>query len=283
VVFFWSKRLLRETTKELLKYRYGEKEIMASFEGITNMRTIFTLVSILGDEEVGAKAAIILGRIKSPKSFSPLMDALTTGNPNARRNAAWVLGELGDQRAVPALIEILKNKYMDVNLLRNVAQALGKLKSESSIIPLIKALENKNIRWNVAQALGEIKSKEVLRLLLNNINHKDRGVRLGVVWALRILRSEEALIPLVKALDDPDEEVAKGAAWALRQFPSERALNKLALEFVKSSSNTRNHLIYILKKFGNRNTIRTLRELSENASPEVRYDIERAIKAIKNR
>lgn len=273
----------KDLAKELLKAHYTDKKVMLSFGKVTEVTTIFTLVNLLEDEEVGARAAIILGKIKSEKSFSPLMNALTRGSPNARRNAAWALGELGDAQAVPALVEIIENKYSDVNLLQNAVQALGKIKSVSAITPLIKALENKDIRWSAAQALGEIGSKEVLRALLNNIEHENRGIRLGVTWALHILKSERTIMPLIRALDDEDEEVAKGAAWALQQFTSEEALSKLAEGFIKSTRRAREHITYIFRKIGTKNTIKELHELSLNVSEEIRCDIERAIKAIKER
>jgi HEAT repeat protein len=77
-----------------------------------------------------------------------------------RIGAATGLGQLGDRRAVPALIETLKDGIAQVR--RHAARALGMLGDDSAAEPLY-ALENdpdKSVRDEVALALKKLRHRE---------------------------------------------------------------------------------------------------------------------------
>lgn len=70
----------------------------------------------------GQEAARALVRIGSA-SFDPLLKTLTGAGPTGRRHAAWALGALHDQRAVPLLTSSLKDS--DARVREQAAWAIG--------------------------------------------------------------------------------------------------------------------------------------------------------------
>ena len=75
-----------------------------------------------------------------------------------QQKASWVLGEIGDSRAVEPLIKALGNKSQDASARVYAADALGKIGDSRAVESLIKALgdESSDVRENAAKALGKI-------------------------------------------------------------------------------------------------------------------------------
>src|SRR5262245_24407823 len=90
-----------------------------------------------GDEHpitAGQEAARALVRIGSA-SFDPLVKALESTGATTRRNAAWALGALDDQRAVAPLIGALRDT--DDQVREQGAWALGVLDDARAVQPLV--------------------------------------------------------------------------------------------------------------------------------------------------
>ena len=100
------------------------------------------LVEAFGDKEatVRQEAATALSSYNSPAAFDALKAALLSNGENqrfVRQYAAEALGKLGDRRAVPFLIEALRDES---ELVRPaVATALGQLGQTIAIEPLQRA------------------------------------------------------------------------------------------------------------------------------------------------
>lgn len=112
--------------------------------------TVEEAIAHLSHEELGRRyyAAWWLGRFKvqEPRAVDALLKALEDesdrtedGGYPLRRNAARALGKLGDQRAVPALINCLASD--DYYVRESAAQALETLENKSCIPALMKLLE----------------------------------------------------------------------------------------------------------------------------------------------
>ncbi|GBC98349.1 hypothetical protein HRbin17_00851 [bacterium HR17] len=69
----------------------------------------------------------LMGRLKTRRAVSTLLEGLKDPNPRVRAMAAWALGEIGDRRAIAALQAALSDNSADVR--REAALALGKLKA----------------------------------------------------------------------------------------------------------------------------------------------------------
>jgi HEAT repeat protein len=103
-----------------------------------NDRAILPLVTALDDPEISQAAAeALLGF--GPKAVGPLMEALKSGNGDARERAAFALGELRDKRATEPLILVMQTD--DVYAVRTAAAtALGQLKDARAVWVLVATL-----------------------------------------------------------------------------------------------------------------------------------------------
>ncbi len=111
--------------------------------------TIETAIARLQSADTGDRyyASWWLGRfrVNSPAAVDALMatladesDRTPDGGYPLRRNSAKALGKLGDQRAVPALIDCLT--CADYYVRESAAQSLGKLGNPAAVAPLMQLL-----------------------------------------------------------------------------------------------------------------------------------------------
>src|SRR6185503_3704320 len=91
----------------------------------------------------GEQAAAALVAIGT-RAFQPVLSALGSTTWAARRNAAWALGALDDQRAVSALVAALKDREPGVR--EQVAWALGAIDDADAVPALVGALKDSDPR-----------------------------------------------------------------------------------------------------------------------------------------
>ena len=170
-----------------------------------------------GDEQAitaGQESARALVRI-GIASFDPLTKALAGARPTARRNAAWALGALDDQRAVTPLITALRD---DEQIVREQASwALGALDDMRAVKPLIGTLRDTSpaVRRQAAWALGAIDDAGAVDALVAALKDADPRVREQAAWALGAIGDGRASTGLSLALRDDESRVRRQAAWAL--------------------------------------------------------------------
>jgi len=188
-------------------------------------RAVPTLLEIVehaatGDgswEQTGRSAVDALGTIGDPAAVEPLMTVMESGSPALRGSAAWALGKLGDERAVPLLIDALD----DPEVHYSAAQALGLLRAAEAVDRLCEIAGDKeaptNVRRMVIEALGQIgepKACEALVALLGK--DEEEKLRKEAATSLGALGDAEAVDPLLNALvHDPKWAVGEAAAAAL--------------------------------------------------------------------
>ena len=162
----------------------------------------------------GQEAARALVRIGSA-SFDPLLKRLTSAGPTGRRNAAWALGALDDQRAVPSLIAALKDAEMAVR--EQASWALGALDDARAVQPLMGALRDASpaVRRQSAWALGALDAAAAVDVLVSALKDADPRVREQAAWALGAIGDNRASSGLSIALADSEARVRRQAAWAI--------------------------------------------------------------------
>jgi len=105
---------------------------------LRNERAIPPLVALLGNPAVNQAAAEALLGFGS-HAVGPLLEVLQMGNGEARRAAAFALGELRDKRAVEPLILVMQTD--EVYAVRaSAATALGQLKDSRAVWVLVATL-----------------------------------------------------------------------------------------------------------------------------------------------
>jgi HEAT repeat protein len=136
------------------------------------------------DEGTRQSAAYTLGKLRAAKAADPLFRALSD-SATVRRAAAFALADIGDSRAVAALISILKDIY--INEARDVSKALAKFgdPAESALIVAV--------------------------------HDSDERTRLNAIRALSFFRSVRAADALTPLLHDPSKAVRDEASDALER------------------------------------------------------------------
>ena len=208
----------------------------------------------LGDER-GFRAIVVELKDTGPRAVSEARPGSKSSSITSDRYyAVHVLGQLGDKRAVPILLEYLSDETIDYQ----VAIVLGQLGDKRAIPPLKKMLQHEDprrrisvacgltklgdpvglpalaaflkdpnwyVRYQAADALGFAGDPEALPLLVEALADPHQRVRASAVRALGDLGDRRAVPPLLKALED--RELRHAAAIALRKVGDPRALPAL--------------------------------------------------------
>ena len=175
---------------------------------------ITALVGGLSSFSLWARKVVarILAGMPADQVLGPLLfGALSTEEWWARREAAWVLGCLGDRRATVRLIATLKDELATVRA--SAAWALGRLDAPVAIPPLSEALadEDEIVRAAVVEALGahitrlpdtdDAFKPTLARLVTVLETEVDPSVRTAVLEALAAIDAPEAKIALHEVLN----------------------------------------------------------------------------------
>jgi transcription initiation factor TFIIIB Brf1 subunit/transcription initiation factor TFIIB len=117
-------------------------------------------------------AAIPGIRIFGREAVEPLMDLLTSEDPDARFGAAKALGDIGDKRAIPGLINTLNDPEGAVRFW--ALDALGKLKADEAAEAIGKLVQDKreSIRDLAKEVLTQIGTPNAMRVLKQQSKRK---------------------------------------------------------------------------------------------------------------
>jgi HEAT repeat protein len=124
-----------------------------------------------------------------------------TDDPRIRRYLGMVLGQLGDRRATPVLLDGLNDKDADNRIY--ALTALGELRDPASIPRIANAVkdEDKDVRATAYYTLGEIGDRSALPVLATGLQDETPDVRWNAAIALSRLGDPRALGTLREVLD----------------------------------------------------------------------------------
>jgi HEAT repeat protein len=172
----------------------------------------------------GEQAAIALASL-GQSAVGSLVAALGNGNPSARRNAAWAIGEIRGGRgtdrsaAVEPVIAALSDGDSWVRVA--AAHSLGEMRSREATESLVAALGDADwrVREMAAWALGEMRARSGVEVLATLLLHdENERVRRKGAWALGEIRDPRALAALTLASNDQDHRVRATAKWAISEL-----------------------------------------------------------------
>ena len=157
------------------------------------------------DPRIRQYLSMVLGNLGDRRATPLLVDALQDRAPETRIYAALALGRLGDPAAVPALIEAFSKDERDVR--KAAAYALGEMRDPRALPALASSLSDPiaDVRYNAAIAMaryGDTRAIGVLREML------DRS-RLDRVEAMRPDQKDATMLAAIPALVKIAPEEAK--------------------------------------------------------------------------
>jgi len=235
-------------------------------------------------------------------SVDELIRQLETGTRKQRRQAAATLGELGDPKAVPALLRTLQDEDEELFVREHAAHSIGKIGDLNAVPELLDAYEGRpfDIKKPILRAIGEILSRTspdddhsrkifsvTVDWLIQRIAqygkweiNSERDA--AAVEALGKSRDPKAIPVLVEhLLDDDRPAVATSAAFGLRHFNDPQVIHAL----IQAATNknipidAREAAVKSLGDIGNPNAVDTLISILEDSSDEetARSDAARAL------
>jgi len=122
-------------------------------------------------------------------------------DPRIRQYLSMVLGNLGDKRATPLLVEALNDRAPETRIY--AALALGRLRDPAATEPLMKvfATDERDVRKAAAYALGELRDPRALPLLASALSDPIADVRYNAAIAVARHGDTRAIGVLREMLD----------------------------------------------------------------------------------
>ena len=122
-------------------------------------------------------------------------------DPRVRRYLSMVLGNLGDRRATPVLLEALADKDVETRIY--AVLALGRLRDPVSVPPVLKVFEGdeRDVRKAAAYALGEIGDPRAVPALAAALSDPAADVRYNAAVALARLGDSRSIGVIREMLD----------------------------------------------------------------------------------
>lgn len=145
---------------------------------------------------------------------------LSSGDVQVRQFVAYLLGQVGDPRAIEPLIEALGDEHVGVR--GAAANALGAIGDDQAIpylLPLLKHANPQLVIW-AAFSLSRL-GRDHFSIVVAGLNDADVAVRRSSILALQQLGDKRAIEPLLTLGDDTarrfkaDSTVAEAAVKAL--------------------------------------------------------------------
>jgi HEAT repeat protein len=169
---------------------------------------------------LAARRALILAPRSTAAERSVLFTAILADvvQPGtARAEAADGLAQLGDRRALPSLLDALREPPPPAPPpVRNPVEGLANVMAARAHVPAA-----------AARALGRLGDPAAIPPLIVQSRSPDTELRIAVFEALVALRATEAVPAARAALTDPAERVRRWAALLLRELDAREALPEL--------------------------------------------------------
>ena len=178
-------------------------------------RAVEILLTHLPTRPPATREAIVvtLGEIGDPRALDALLTRLWDREENdwVREKAAIGLGKIGDPRALDTLLTRLQDSEEDHEVRRQAAIALGEIGDPRALDALLTRLqdseEDHEVRRQAAIGLGKIGDPRALDALLARLRDReeDHGVRRQAAIGLGKIGGARAVAGLRAFLDHPDE------------------------------------------------------------------------------
>ncbi len=209
--------------------------------------------------ETRARAVNMLVEINTDEAYHVFIEALSEEDENVREMAALGLSQIGDERAIPHLLNSLLMKPPDYHLFTNTRDAMIHI-GEPAVEPLIEALKDPRFMPSANQG-------DTYRHVL--------------IGGLQGIGDKRAADPLLKLISDKD--FGKDAVLALGAIGDTKAVPFLLDELERQKLKERNHIASIastLGKLGDKRAVKPLIGLLHNDDKGIRFWAAKSLGAI---
>lgn len=228
------------------------KAVVGALGRIGDERAVPSLVPLLRskDNYTRIEAIQVLGAMKAKPAVEPLIQLATdeAAEPFLNKKAIEALGQIGDPRAVPALMRTLTKERRGMSFYVESSFALFQLGSPAAdaLLPVLEGKDAELLTWakaqgvnpasypmKAAQVLGDLREKRAVPALLKQLTftHSDPQiqalVRMQAADALGRMRAPEAVKPLAGLVGEPDPTVRDAYVRALSLLGSRDAIPAL--------------------------------------------------------
>jgi len=191
------------------------------------------------DPRVRRYLALSLGEVGDPRAVDALLSALSDPDGQTTIYAAWALGSIGDRRAAAGLLPLLD--HQDAGLRKIAAYALGGIDAPEALAPLRALLNDpvEDVAWNAALALARRDDRAGLPLLarmidrpyLDQVRRPDES---GRPRSLTEDEKEEAILNALRAITRLRDRERLETVRALGASDPSLKVRQAALEAVAS-------------------------------------------------
>lgn len=219
-----------------------------------------------------ASAAYILGEIKEERSLDLLVGLLNDVSPTVRNRAVLSIEKVGSPRVIANLIEAFVREEEPAIRETIVAVAL-KLSVDIAMARLTEKYtreENSRNRAMIIRCLGIAAIPQTLPLLAMGLRDSDSRVRANAVEAVGLLNDTQAVELLLPLLNDPNNRVRSNAATALWKLGGTGAIVTLKQMIQSSHKQMRSSAAWALGEIGALQFNDVLQDLTADTDPDVR-------------
>ena len=187
-----------------------------------------------------------------PEGVGHLLETLRDGTPNKQFAAVKALGQTGDQRVRPAMVEALKKKVPVVRMAAlGVLERLADPETFPEIEPLLED-EAPGVRSAAVEAATLSGGRRAVPSLVKCLKDTSWEVRQAAAKSLGILGDTSAVEDLCQVIQDPDRDVRECVIVALGELGDPRAIQPLVLALLDTENTVRNAASSALYKINRR-------------------------------
>ena len=248
---------------------------------MTRVKALFLAILFIG---IGATVASAGSNSITKIDFQTALSYLAQDDARLCRNGAYVLGEIGDKRAVGPLTSKLKSD--DSHLRRIAATALGKIRDKDAVMPLIEVLcnpdEQVEVQTAAVKALGKLEDERAVRILGHLAGNENSRLQAEAYFALKRLSPVLTKIDFQTAmvyLDQDDMRLCRNAAYALGEVGDKHAVGPLVSKLKSDDRHLRRIAATALGKIGDKEAVMPLVEVLSH--PTEHFEVQMAtVKAL---
>lgn len=221
---------------------------------------------------------ILYNRNMNEPSLTSWVNTLLDSDPIVRHRAFNHLLSLSD-KALPSLLEVVRDPKSDVSLCSLVADILAQI--PQSLAPLLELLADPDLsaRSAATYALARMGEAAVPELIAA-LGSKDVNVRIHAAMALGRIGDDQAIAALITCFRDTHVEVQSTAAFSLGQI-GPAILPQLEVATKDPDATVRRLAVLAIGKLGHYQALPILSYLLENElDSEVNRAVRRALEGI---